>query len=387
LGAIVRRDLAGELPPCPCYPAHVKIGITCYPTYGGSGIVATELGLELATRGHEVHFVTYANPIRLDPGTPRIHYHEVEVSNYPLFQYPPYCLALASRMAEVAAVYDLDLLHVHYAIPHSIAALLAKQMTANRRLPFVTTLHGTDITLVGTDRSYFPITKFSIEQSDGITTISKYMQERTAEVFGVANEIRVIHNFVNCNLYKPDPEKRPKEKHLVHVSNFRPVKRVLDCIRILQEVRKATPARLLLAGDGPERGPAELLARELGVRPHVDFLGKQDHIERLLPKAHVLLMPSETEAFGLAALEGMACGVPAVSTRTGGISELITDGVDGFLEPVGDIAAQAGRVVSLLTDDTLYDRFSVAARHTAESRFCASLIIPQYERYYEEVLG
>jgi N-acetyl-alpha-D-glucosaminyl L-malate synthase BshA len=362
----------------------VKIGITCYPTYGGSGIVATELGLELAVRGHEIHFITYANPIRLDPGLPRIHYHEVEVSNYPLFQYPPYCLALASRMAEVAAVYDLDLLHVHYAIPHSIAALLAQQMTSTRCLPFVTTLHGTDITLVGTDRSYFPITKFSIEQSNGITTISKYLQERTMDVFGVANPIRVIPNFVNCDLYRPKPDRGPRLQ-LIHVSNFRPVKRVLDCIRILKEVLRAVPAHLLMVGDGPDRGPAEMLARELGIASDVTFLGKQDHVERLIPDAHVLLMPSETEAFGLAALEGMACGLPPIATLPGGTSELITHGVDGFLEPVGDVAAQAGRVVSLLTDDALYHRVSAAARNTAETRYCTSLIIPQYERYYEEV--
>src|SRR4030081_1596709 len=214
----------------------MKIGITCYPTYGGSGIVATELGLELANRGHEVHFITYANPIRLDPGIPRIHYHEVEVSNYPLFQYPPYCLALASRMSEVAECYDLDLLHVHYAIPHSISALLAKQMTAHRRLPFVTTLHGTDITLVGMDRSYFPITKFSIEKSNGITSISQDLRRHTIEIFGVPNDIRVIYNFVNCDLYKPSPERSSAPQRLIHISNFRPVKRVLDCIRILAEV-------------------------------------------------------------------------------------------------------------------------------------------------------
>src|SRR6266404_2222666 len=201
----------------------MKIGITCYPTYGGSGIVATELGLELAARGHEVHFISYANPIRLDPGTPRIHYHEVEVSNYPLFQYPPYCLALASRMAEVAACYDLDLLHVHYAIPHSIAALLAKQMTSNRRLPFVTTLHGTDVTLVGVDRSYFPITKFSIEKSDGVTTISRYMEKQTVDVFGITNPIRVIYNFVNCDMYCPAETRNNDDKILLHISNFRPV--------------------------------------------------------------------------------------------------------------------------------------------------------------------
>jgi len=363
----------------------MRIGITCYPTYGGSGIVATELGLELATRGHDVHFITYANPIRLDPGLPRIHYHEVEVSAYPLFQYPPYCLALASRMFEVAECYDLDLLHVHYAIPHSIAALLAQQMTATRRLPFVTTLHGTDITLVGADRSYFPITKFSIEKSDGVTTISKYLQDLTVEFFGVTNEIRVIHNFVNCDLYRPSPERREDEKLLIHLSNFRPVKRPLDCIRILHEVLKSTPARLVMVGDGPERGPCEMLARELKVDDRVEFLGKQDHVERLIPLHHVLLMPSEMEAFGLAALEAMACGVPPVGTRVGGTPELIRHDVDGFLEPVGDVAAQAARVVSLLTDDELYKRISAAARHAAETRYSTELVIPQYEHYYEEV--
>ncbi|HEY3740419.1 MAG TPA: N-acetyl-alpha-D-glucosaminyl L-malate synthase BshA [Bryobacteraceae bacterium] len=367
----------------------MKIGITCYPTYGGSGIVATELGLELARRGHQIHFISYSNPIRLSLDTPNIHYHEVEVSNYPLFQYPPYSLALASRMAEVAKRHDLDLLHVHYAIPHSISALLAQQMVSKtRRLPFVTTLHGTDITLVGADRTYFPITKFSIEQSNGITTVSDYLKTRTQEVFGVSNEIRTIHNFVNCSIYRPQPERRPVlEKRLLHISNFRPVKRVLDCIHILAAVRKHIPARLLMAGDGPERSPAESLARDLGVEEYVDFLGKQDHIERLLPTAHVLLLPSELEAFGLAALEAMACGVPPVAARSGGIPELITPGVDGYLEPVGDTAAQASRVVELLSDDALYTKVSRAARATAQDRFCAELIIPLYERYYEEVLN
>jgi len=364
----------------------VKVGITCYPTYGGSGIVATELGSELAARGHEVHFISYANPIRLDPGLPRVHYHEVEVSTYPLFQFPPYCLALASRMAEVAECYALDLLHVHYAIPHSIAALLARQMSEPlRHLPFITTLHGTDITLVGADRSYFPITKFSIEQSDGVTAISEDLRARTIEVFGVRNEIRVIKNFVNCDLYKPAPDRKPDGKVLIHLSNFRPVKRVLDCIRILAEVRKHVDARLLMVGDGPERGPAEMLARHMHVDAWVEFLGKQDHVERLIAKADVLLMPSDMESFGLAALEAMACGVPPVATRVGGVPELVTHGVDGFLEAAGDTAAQAASVVDLLSDRRLYDRISSAARATAEARFCASLIIPQYERYYEEV--
>jgi len=373
----------------------VNIGITCYPTYGGSGIVATELGLELATRGHEVHFITYSNPIRLDPDIPRIHYHEVEVSNYPLFQYPPYCLALASRMMDVAEAYDLDLLHVHYAIPHSISAMLAQQMMApKRRLPFITTLHGTDITLVGADPSYFPITKFSIEKSDGVTSISEDLRNHTVEVFGVSNEIRVITNFINCDLYHPDPEKAGAlayaptgEKLLIHVSNFRPVKRVLDCIHILAEVRKQTPAHLLMVGDGPDRGPAEHLVRQLKLTPHVSFLGKQNHVERLIPLAHVLLMPSEMESFGLVALEAMSCGVAPVATYVGGVPELIVNGENGFMEPVGDIAAQANRAVELLTDDALHQRITAAGRRRALDVFCTERIIPQYERYYEQVLA
>jgi L-malate glycosyltransferase len=372
----------------------VNVGITCYPTYGGSGIVATELGMELAARGHEVHFITYANPIRLDPDTPRIHYHEVEVSTYPLFQYPPYCLALASRMAEVAESYQLDLLHVHYAIPHSIAAMLAQQMLApKRRTPIVTTLHGTDITLVGVDPSYFLITKFGIEKSDGVTSISDHLRAETLRVFGVENDIRVIKNFVNCEIYKPDNEKKgaaayaPKgEKLLIHLSNFRPVKRVVDCVRILAEVRKHVPVRLLMVGDGPDRGAAEHLARTLGVADDVLFLGKQNHVERLIPLAHVLLMPSEMESFGLAALEAMACGVVPVATRVGGVPELITHGEDGFLEGVGDIEAQAARVTALLSDDNLQYRMAKAGRWNAGERFCTDHIIPQYERYYEEVM-
>ena len=366
----------------------MRIGITCYPTYGGSGIVATELGLELALRGHEVHFISYANPIRLDPDTPGIFYHEVEVSTYPLFQYPPYSLALASRMAEVAERHQLDLLHVHYAIPHSISALLAQQMTTSRRLPFITTLHGTDITLVGADRSYFPITKFSIERSDGVTTISEYMRQRTIDFFGVRNPIEVIHNFVNCALYRPDPEARKHgRKRILHISNFRPVKRVLDCIQVLAKVRREVDAELVMAGDGPERGPAERLAHDLGVGDFVRFLGKQDHMPRLIPQMHALHLPSEMEAFGLAALEAMACGVPPVATRTGGVPDLITHAVDGFMEPVGDTDAQARRLTEILTDSSLHERLAVAARHTAETRFSTDLIIPRYEACYRQVCG
>ncbi len=348
--------------------------------------MATELGMELAHRGHEIHFISYANPIRLDPDTPNVHYHEVEVSNYPLFLYPPYSLALASRMTEVAERHRLDLLHVHYAIPHSISALLAQQMTTERRLPFVTTLHGTDITLVGADPSYFPITKFSIEKSDGITTISEYMRQRTVEFFGVRNPIEVIHNFVNCTLYKPDPEAQAKgRKRILHISNFRPVKRVLDCIYAFAKVREEVDAELIMAGDGPDRGPAERLARELKVDEHVRFLGKQDHIERLIPRMHALHLPSETEAFGLAALEAMACGAPPVATLTGGVPDLITQGVDGYMEPVGDMDRQAGRLIELLSDAKLHSRLSEAARKTALDRFCSDLLIPRYEAYYHQV--
>ncbi|MDQ2777018.1 MAG: N-acetyl-alpha-D-glucosaminyl L-malate synthase BshA [Acidobacteriota bacterium] len=366
----------------------MRIGITCYPTYGGSGIVATELGLELALRGHEVHFISYANPIRLDPDTPGIFYHEVEVSTYPLFLYPPYSLALASRMAEVAETHQLDLLHVHYAIPHSISALLAQQMTTNRRLPFITTLHGTDITLVGTDRSYFPITKFSIERSDGVTTISEYMRQRTIDFFGVKNAIEVIHNFVNCSLYKPNGEARRKgRKRILHISNFRPVKRVLDCIQAFAKVREHVDAELVMAGDGPDRSPAERLARELNVDRFVRFLGKQDHMERLIPQMQALHLPSEMEAFGLAALEAMACGVPPVATRTGGVPDLITHGVDGFMEPVGDTVSQAERLIEILSDSNLHERLSAAARQAAETRFSTELIIPRYETCYRQVCG
>jgi N-acetyl-alpha-D-glucosaminyl L-malate synthase BshA len=364
----------------------MRIGITCYPTYGGSGIVATELGLELASRGHEIHFISYANPIRLE-NRPDIHYHEVEVSNYPLFQYPPYCLALASRMAEVAEHQNLDLLHVHYAIPHSVSALLARgMMAAKRRLPFVTTLHGTDITLVGSDRSYLPITKYSIEESDGVTSISEYLRKRTVDVFGVERPIDVVYNFVNVETYAPVERKRRERRVLIHISNFRPVKRVMDCVRILERVRRDVDAELWMVGDGPDRGSAESLADDLGVSQYVQFLGKQNGIPRLIQDADVLLLPSELESFGLAALEAMACGVPPVATDAGGVPELIRHGETGFLTAVGDLDAQAAAVSRLLSDEPLYERVAASARADAVERFSASRIIPLYERIYEQVM-
>jgi N-acetyl-alpha-D-glucosaminyl L-malate synthase BshA len=372
----------------------MRIGITCYPTYGGSGVVATELGMELAARGHEVHFITYANPIRLDDDYPRIFYHEVHVTDYPLFQYPPYSLALSSRMAEVARTANLDLLHVHYAIPHSISAWLASQMVEERRLPVVTTLHGTDVTLVGMDPSYLPITRFSIEKSDGVTSISNHLRQQTHEVLGVRHEIRVIHNSVNCEMYRPERDlelrrryAKPDEKILMHLSNFRPVKRVLDCVRAFSKITPRVPARLLMVGDGPDRAPAEMLARKLGVADRVVFLGKQMRVAHLLPIADVMLVPSEMESFGLAALEAMACGVPAVASRVGGLPEVVTDGVDGYLVPVGDTNAVAEASLRLLEDSALHARVAAAARRTAETRFTTTEIIPQYEAFYREIVG
>lgn len=377
----------------------MKIGITCYPTYGGSGVVATELGIELGARGHEVHFITYQQPFRLSGRERGILYHEVAVPTYPLFEYPPYDLALATRMSEVGEYYDLDLLHVHYAIPHSVSALLARQMLAarGRRLPFVTTLHGTDITLVGQDRSYLPVTRFAIENSDGVTSISSYLREKTVSEFQVARPIEVIPNFVNCDLYTPLPEderaagrKRyaaPGDKLLIHLSNFRPVKRVIDVVQIFARVAAQTPAHLLLVGDGPERSNAEYLVHSLGIQSRVHFLGKQDEVHRLLPLADLMLMPSKLEAFGLAALEAAACRVPTVATWQGGVPELIEDGVTGRLLPVGDVDAMAEAAIALLSDDAALQAMATAARKDAQARFCTTRIIPQYEQFYEELLA
>jgi N-acetyl-alpha-D-glucosaminyl L-malate synthase BshA len=376
----------------------MKIGITCYPTYGGSGVVGTELGIELAERGHEVHFIAYQQPIRLNTRHPRILFHEVTVSQYPLFEYPPYDLALATRMAEVAEIYGLDILHVHYAIPHSVSALLARQMLAAastpRKLPFVTTLHGTDITIVGADRSYLPVTRYAIEQSDGVTAISNYLKRVTLQEFEVRNHVEVIYNFVNCDLYRRDPkaaEKRNEfadsnERILVHVSNFRPVKRLTDVIEIFDRVQKQVPSRLLLMGDGPERSRAEWLVNEKGLRERVNFLGKYDRIYEKLAIADLMLVPSEMESFGLAALEAMACEVPAVATAVGGVPEVIEHGKSGFLAPVGDVETMARYAIDILSDEKRLRDMGKMARWEAQSRFCASKIIPEYEKFYERVL-
>jgi L-malate glycosyltransferase len=377
----------------------LKIGITCYPTYGGSGVVATELGLELAERGHEIHFISYAQPIRLTGPHPNIHYHEVEVSRYPLFDYPPYDLALATRMAEVSELYDLDLLHVHYAIPHSVSALLARQMLAakprGRELPFVTTLHGTDITLVGLDRSYLPITRFSIEQSDGVTAISQYLRERTLREFDIRNEIKVIFNFVNCEMYRRAPATTEKQREeyapngeriLVHLSNFRPVKRLTDVIEIFDRVHQKMPAKLLMIGDGPDRSQAEWLAVQKGIHDDVLFLGKQDQVHEKLAIADIMLLPSELESFGLAALEAMACSVVPIATRVGGLPEVVEHGTSGFLADVGDVETMSRYAIDLLSSKDRLKEMSSAAREVALSRFCSDRIIPEYEEFYRRVL-
>ena len=370
----------------------MKIGITCYPTYGGSGVVATELGLELAARGHDVHFISYAVPVRMTEPSERLHFHEVEVMNYPLFDHPPYTLALATMMYNVAVNESLDLLHVHYAIPHSVSAFLARAMLT-RKLPFVTTLHGTDITLVGADRSYLPITRFSIEQSDGVTAISEYLRRVTIEEFEVQRAVEVIPNFVNCDVFQPaDGESKrsefadDNEKILVHLSNFRPVKRLPDVIEIFSLVRQKIPAKLLLIGDGPERTAAEWMVRDKKLTGDVVFLGKQNQVQEFLNSADVLLLPSDLESFGLAALEGMACGVPAVCSRVGGVPEVLTDGVEGFLVAPRDVKTMAARALEILTSSEVREKMGMAARQRALSQFCSQKIIPLYEDLYRRLL-
>jgi L-malate glycosyltransferase len=372
----------------------MRIGITCYPTYGGSGVVATELGLELAARGHDVHFISYAMPVRMTEASERIQFHEVEMLNYPLFDHPPYTLALATKMANVAVNESLDLLHVHYAIPHSVSAYLARAMLKPRNLPFVTTLHGTDVTLVGIDRSYLPITRFSIEESNGVTAISEYLRQVTLREFTVQRPIQVIPNFVNCDIFRPaDGNSRreefapDQEKVLAHLSNFRPVKRIPDVVEIFALVRKEIRAKLLLIGDGPERTVAEWLVREKRLTQDVIFLGKQNQVQNLLNSADVLLLPSDLESFGLAALEGMACGVPAVCSKVGGLPEVIQDGVEGYLVPPRDVNTMAVRALDILSNPERHKQMGNAARRRALAKFCSNNIIPMYEELYERLLG
>jgi len=371
----------------------MKIGITCYPSYGGSGVVATEIGKELAERGHEIHFITYAIPIKLDATSDRIHFHEVEMMNYPLFEHPPYALALATKMADVAIHQDLDLLHDHYAIPHSVSAFLAKEMLKPMRLPVVTTLHGTDITLVGNDRSYLPITRLSIEKSDGVTAVSEFLRELTGREFEMDDPITVIPNFVNCDVFQRSHDEilrgryaLPEERILIHISNFRPVKRVNDVVEIFDRVQSRVPARLLMVGDGPERSNAEWLAHNKGLENRVVFLGKQDSIAELLGVSDLLLLPSDTESCGLVALEAMACQVPVIASRVGGLPEVVRDGRDGYLVTPRDVTTMASRAIELLMDSERHSTMGRNARDFAMEKFCSTKIIPLYENYYREVI-
>src|ERR1700687_1302743 len=363
----------------------MKIGITCYPTYGGSGVVATELGIELAARGHEIHFISYAMPIRLTDTNDRIQFHEVENSSYPLFDHAPYALTLAVKMMQVAEAADLDLLHVHYAIPPSVSALLARSMAAPRKLPFITTLHGTDITLVGNDRSFLPITKFSIEQSDGVTAISHYLKQRTLEEFDIKHPIEVIPNFVNCDLYcrKDDPVLRDEwapdgEPILMHLSNFRPVKRLTDVVDIFALVREKMPAKLVLIGDGPDRGAAEYIVREQKLTRDVHFLGKQDRVYEHLAQADVFLLPSDIESFGLAALEAMACEVPVVATNVGGLPEVVEHGIDGYLFTPREVEIGARYALEILSQPDRGRAMGKIARLNAKKKYCANDVVPLF---------
>jgi N-acetyl-alpha-D-glucosaminyl L-malate synthase BshA len=373
----------------------VNIGITVYPTYGGSGIVGSELGKELAARGHTVHFISSALPTRLTELNDRVRFHEVEMMSYPLFEHQPYTLALATKMSTVAQEENLDLLHVHYAIPHSISAILAREsLRPQRRLPVITTLHGTDITLVGADRSYLPITRYGIMQSDGVTAISNYLKEATHEIFQVDN-VKVIPNFVCQTDYQRRPVESLRrslapnnEPLMAHVSNFRPVKRPIDCVEILADVlKRGIKTRLVMVGDGSERTNAEHRARCLGVLDYCSFVGKQPRIVDYLSAADVLLLPSEQESFGLAALEAMACEVPVISTKVGGIPEVITDGETGFLSEVGNIKKMASDAARLLKDPQLRREMGQRARESAISRYRTDVVIPQYISFYEEVLA
>lgn len=372
----------------------VKIGITCYPTYGGSGIVATELGTELAEKGHEIHFISYAPPLRLKRSTANVFFHEVEILTYPLFDHPPYTLALATKMAEVAELHGLELLHCHYAIPHSVSAFLAKRMLEPRRLPVVTTLHGTDITLVGSDRSYLPITRFSIEQSDGVTAVSRFLRDATYETFRVGKEIEVIYNFVNCDTYKSAADSGLRrlyaplgEKVLIHLSNFRAVKRPGDVVEIFRRVSERLPAVLLMVGDGPERSNAEWLAHRYSLDEKVYFLGKRENIEELIGASDLLLLPSTNESFGLVALEAMACEVPVVVSRVGGLPEVVTDGEEGYLVDPLDVETMAARSLEILSDDRRRRTMGENGRKTAKARFCSEEVVKQYERFYEKVIA
>ena len=373
----------------------MKIGITCYPTYGGSGVIATELGKALALRGHQVHFISYALPFRLNTFVENVVFHEVELSSYPLFEFPMYTLALASKMVEVAMFEKLDLLHVHYAIPHASSAYLAKQILKEKiDLKIITTLHGTDITLVGLEPSFLPLVKFSIEESDGVTAVSRFLKEKTLTNYDINKEIEVIPNFVDTQLFKPTVDNCIKkrlaaegEKILIHTSNFRQVKRVEDVIKIFDIVQKEIPSKLVLIGDGPDRSECERLTRQLDLNDKVKFLGKQDGLVEILSCCDLFLIPSQSESFGLAALEAMACGVPVISSSVGGLPELVRHNESGFIAEIGDIERMAKYAIDLLSNEKKYEIFSKNSRDRAVNVFDISKVVPLYEDHYRKILG
>lgn len=379
----------------------MKIGITCYPTYGGSGVVATELGKALALRGHEIHFISYAMPTRLNGFVDNIFYHEVEINNYPLFEFPLYSIALASKMVEVTKFIGLDLLHAHYAIPHATSAYLAREILKSETdnsidIKFITTLHGTDITLTGLEPSFLPTMKFSIEKSDGVTAVSKFLADKTQQQYKINKDIEVIPNFIDINKYTRQNDEKSKcfrknfapndEKILVHTSNFRPLKRVQDVIKIFDTVKKKVESKLILIGDGPDRSDCERLSRELGIFEDIKFMGKQDSLVELLSVADIFIIPSQSESFGLSALEAMSCGVPVISSSVGGLPELNLHGDTGYIAEIGDIERMAKYTVDLLTNQKRYELMSKNARKRAEE-FSEDKIVPMYEKFYEKIIG
>lgn len=367
----------------------MKVGIVCYPTFGGSGVLATELGKYLAKKGHQVHFITYSQPVRLDILEPNIYYHEVNVQDYPLFEYQPYELALSSKMVNVAEKYKLDVLHVHYAIPHAYAAFMAKQILGSKgiKIPIITTLHGTDITLVGKNPTYKPAVTFSINHSDVVTSVSESLKKDTLKLFDVKKNIEVIHNFIDLELYNVDGECKKSfapagEKLICHISNFRPVKRIQDVVAVFNIIQKDVDAILLMIGDGPEKEKARQQANELGIGEKVKFLGKTTEVERILCMSDLFLLTSEKESFGLSALEAMAAGVPVISSNTGGIPEVNIDGYSGYTANVGDIKTMGSRAVKLLKDEDLFETFKAQARLQAE-KFSIDIIGPKYTALYK----
>ncbi|HRP01787.1 MAG TPA: N-acetyl-alpha-D-glucosaminyl L-malate synthase BshA [Candidatus Kapabacteria bacterium] len=371
----------------------MKIGIICYPTYGGSGIVATELGIQLAQRGHQIHFISYAMPMRLDKYMDNVYYHEVDIPHYPLFEFHLYTLALTGKIIEVVKHEELDIIHAHYAIPHAISGILTKNILKDTNIKLLTTLHGTDITLVGLELAFHPLVKYSLENSDGVSAVSNYLKHNTLQHFETSKDIDVIYNFIDTDLYKRvDASKLRKtlapnnEKLLIHISNFRSVKRVQDTIRILKEVNKDIPTKLLLVGDGPEKSDCEKLSRELGMSENIKFLGKQSMVVELLSASDVFLLPSQSESFGLSALEAMSCGVPVVASNIGGIPEVVSHGKSGYVAEFGDINRMAKYVKDLLSNEKKWKMYSKESRKIAEEKFNKHIIIPQYEQLYERLI-